>query len=173
MTYILKSYAGIGSRKVDHKTGQVMTEIATFLSQHGYILNSGGASGSDDYFEKGAPPEMRKIYLPWNGFQGKYVNGRDYIIPPENLDLVNKYHPKPNSLSSKAKLLMSRNSYQVLGDNLDVTSKVNFVLCWTQDGGISGGTGQAMRIANDYGIPVFNLNGNMDGFKFYVETFIL
>jgi len=29
-------------------------------------------------------------------------------------------------------------------------------LCWTKNGKSSGGTGQAIRIANDYKIPVFD-----------------
>lgn len=52
-------------------------------------------------------------------------------------------------------MFMSRNVYQVLGPNLD--DPVEFIICWTKDGKASGGTGQAIRIANDYGVPVFNL----------------
>ena len=50
---------------------------------------------------------------------------------------------------------MARNSYQVLGRNLD--DPVEFVICWTPGGSGSGGTGQAIRIAKDYQIPVFDL----------------
>lgn len=50
---------------------------------------------------------------------------------------------------------MSRNSYQVLGENL--SSPVDFVVCWTENGGLIGGTAQAIRIAYANKIPVFNL----------------
>lgn len=33
----------------------------------------------------------------------------------------------------------------------------SFVVCWTSDGKDSGGTGQALRIARDRNIPVYNL----------------
>ena len=34
---------------------------------------------------------------------------------------------------------------------------VAFILCWTPDGLVTGGTGQALRLAKDYMIPVCNL----------------
>ncbi len=61
---------------------------------------------------------------------------------------------------------MARNSQQILGQNLN--DYCAFVVCWTPDGAEnattkqSGGTGQAIRIANHYGIPVINLY-NPDG----------
>jgi hypothetical protein len=50
---------------------------------------------------------------------------------------------------------MVRNTYQVLGADLNMPADV--VVCWTVDGKASGGTGQAMRIAKDYAIPIVNL----------------
>jgi len=47
---------------------------------------------------------------------------------------------------------------------VDLKTPVSFVLCWTPDGAETttdpdhtGGTGQAIRIANANAIPVFNL----------------
>lgn len=50
---------------------------------------------------------------------------------------------------------MRRNGCQVLGLELDKPS--NMVICYTPDGLPSGGTGQAIRIAESYRIPVINL----------------
>ena len=50
---------------------------------------------------------------------------------------------------------MARNCHQVLGQ--DLKTPVDFIVCWTKDGGESGGTGQALRIARDLNIPVYNL----------------
>src|SRR3546814_20907740 len=44
---------------------------------------------------------------------------------------------------------------QVLGPELDKPAR--FVMPWTVDGGATGGTGQAIRIANSLNIPVLNL----------------
>ena len=57
---------------------------------------------------------------------------------------------------------MARNAMQVLGPNLDDPSA--FIVCWTPDASDgsktspkTGGTGQALRIAHEYKIPVYNL----------------
>jgi len=67
------------------------------------------------------------------------------------------YHPYWNNLSYGAKKLLARNVYQVLGYDLQTPS--SFIVCWTKDGKGSGGTGQAIRIAKAYGIPVFDYGG--------------
>jgi hypothetical protein len=54
-----------------------------------------------------------------------------------------------------AKKLMARNMYQVLGQDLETPT--SFIVCWTKDGKASGGTGQALRVAKKYNIPIFNL----------------
>ena len=66
-----------------------------------------------------------------------------------------KYHPNWYRLSVGARRLMARNCHQILGE--DLKTPVNFVICWTKDGGKTGGTGQAMRIADDLNIPIYNL----------------
>ena len=37
----------------------------------------------------------------------------------------------------------------------------DFVICWTKGGKGQGGTGQALRLARDYNIPIFDC-GNFD-----------
>jgi len=147
-----KTYAGIGSRETPYKVIETMQATSKFLSKYGYSLYSGGAEGADEAFEKGAT--NKTIWLPWDGFNGKFENGLDYVVPEEAKEFVSKYHPNPKRLSEKAFMLMSRNAYQVLGP--DLKSPVEFVLCWTKNGKASGGTGQAMRIAKDYNIPIYN-----------------
>jgi hypothetical protein len=50
---------------------------------------------------------------------------------------------------------MARNAMQVLGPDLKTPSK--FVICWTLEGKEIGGTSQAIRIAKDFSIPIYNL----------------
>lgn len=130
-----------------------MTEVARKLGNLGYTLYSGGADGADNAFEIGSP--HKRIFLPWDGFAGRYTDGASYIVPPYREDIVKLYHPAGDRLKPGALKLMSRNSYQVLGP--DLKSPVDFVVCWTKDGKASGGTGQAIRIAESLGIPIFNL----------------
>lgn len=152
----MKTYAGIGSRETPQHILIKMTEIATQLSRHDFILYSGGAKGADSAFELGAKNQSQ-IFLPWKGF-----NGKQGVVPTFNKELVKKYHPKPSNLSDAGWKFMSRNSYQVLG--LDLNEPVEFILCWTKDGKASGGTGQALRIAKDHNVPIFNLQ-NEDAYS--------
>lgn len=160
-------YAGIGSRETPMSVQEKMVEIASQLSRLDYCLLSGGAEGADDAFERGA--EHKQIFLPWNGFNGRQEDDHSYIVPPYQEEYTLKHHPKPHALSKTAKKFMSRNAYQVLGLNLN--DPVEFVLCWTKDGKASGGTGQAIRIAKDYGIPVFNLKNGFQEFSNYMQNY--
>lgn len=160
----MKYYAGIGSRETPANVQKQMAEIAEKLCNLGYTLRSGGAGGADAAFESGAA--KKKIYLPWDGFNGRYEDGNQYVVPPFEKPLVEKFHPKPKSLSEFGWKFMSRNSYQVLGD--DLKTPVDFVICWTSNGDIKGGTGQAMRIAKHYKIPIFNLYHGTSEFSDYI-----
>lgn len=172
-----KYYAGIGSRETPKDVCLLMTAIAKRLASLGYTCNSGGADGADAAFERGAVIN-RQIFLPWDGFNGRNIQNLtklhgegSYLVPPFNGDLVRKYHPKPDALSDAGWKFMSRNSYQVLGK--DLKTPVEFVLCWTKDGKASGGTGQALRIAKDHNIPIFNFYHGYDDFVKYITMTLL
>lgn len=147
----MKAYAGIGSRETPRAVLASMTRIAAQLSGAGYLLRSGGADGADSAFEAGST--RSEIYLPWPRF-------RDHPSPHCNvsqaaLNLAAKYHPQWQLLNKHAQLLHGRNSYQVLG--LDLMTKADFIVCWTKGGKGQGGTGQAIRLAQAFGIPVYDL----------------
>lgn len=135
-------YAGIGSRETPQSICKRMTIIAHQLWVKGYLLYSGGAIGADTAFENGSNGRNR-IWLPKD-------------VTDEAIDLAKRFHPKWDDLGPKGKLLIARNGFQVLGPNLK--TPVKFIVCWTKDGKASGGTGQALRIANAFGIKVYNLH---------------
>jgi hypothetical protein len=137
-----RAYAGIGSRETPPAICGRMQQIAVWLHKHGYVLRSGGAAGADTAFAAGAG-EAKEIYRP------------DHATP-EALDLAARFHPAWDRCSAFARDLHARNGFQVLGPDLCTPSE--FVVCWTKDGKASGGTGQALRIAEAYGIPIFNLH---------------
>lgn len=161
----MKFYTGIGARKTPTDIIDLMTEIAMSLEKYEFILRSGGAEGADAAFEAGC--SNKRIYLPWNGFNSKYADSVSYTVPNYNEEWVEDYHPNTSRLSAKGYKLMSRNTYQVLGDDLNTPSK--FVICWTKDGKASGGTGQALRIAKDYNIPIHNLY-NKDSLDYILRS---
>ena len=135
-----------------------MTNIAQFLASQKFVLRSGHADGADMAFEDGvAIPELKEIWIPWLGFNGSKSN-----LTPSNdaFILAARFHPHWKKLKDGAKKLHARNCHQVLGS--DLQTPVNFVICWTEDGLASGGTGQALRIAHAWDIPIFNLFNEAD-----------
>ena len=157
-------YTGIGSRTTPE---DILVKIdcyaMLFAMAKKWTLRSGGADGADAAFEKGCTDVKgrKEIYLPWRGFNGNASPLFD--IPDAAFELSAKYHPAWNRLTTPVKRLMARNAQQVLGENLDTPS--TFVVCWTPDGctnhasrtQATGGTGQAISIASEHGIPVINL----------------
>jgi len=124
-----------------------MTSIATMLAMSGWKLRSGHARGADAAFETGAcdvPGAPFEIFVALNAEN-----------QPLWFNHARKYHPTWNKLNREAQQLHARNSAIMLGRKLD--TPVDFVVCWTPQGKVQGGTGQALRIAADYSIPVFNL----------------
>ena len=100
-------------------------------------------------------------YLPWQGFNGAPINDNRfiYVDDPDLMaaagEIARKFHPNWAACSSAARNMHRRNVFQVLGHDLKTHS--HMVVCWTPRGSGSGGTGQAIRIARGYGIPVFDL----------------
>lgn len=140
----------------------------------GFCLRSGGAAGADESFERGvddwaathdADSLLKEIYLPWKGFRKNQSDlwGSD---KPARM-LAKEYHPRWDIVSCAGRDFHARNCYQILGRDLQTPSA--FVLCWTPEGKISGGTGQALRIAKDRGIPILNFATDEDD---YISDFI-
>ena len=151
----MRYYAGIGSRETPEFVCSVMSDIARFLAYNGYILRSGHAKGADQAFESGCDRAKgnKEIYLPWKGFEGSdspYFNQSQLAF-----DMAKKYHPRWDGLSQGARHMHARNCYQVFGIDLD--RPVDFVVCWTDGGKGSGGTGQVLRIAKSGCIPILDL----------------
>lgn len=182
------TYAGIGSRNISSEISRVKMEFAYCMTIMGLKLYSGGADGSDTSYEVGAKAaydELSKlhpehynsgeyqhamtIFLPWSGFNGRCSgNGYTSVIHSGAEKLTRSYHKGWDYLSQGAKKMMERNSMQVLSDTLN--SPVRFVSAFTSDGvktgaetsSKTGGTGQAIRIASDYGVPVYNMGNSKD-----------
>ena len=138
---MINYYAGIGARDTPAvKLGEMM-HIARKLRLLDYVLRSGGAQGADSAFES-------------------MVGTRKQIFRPSDSGLVAqehaaKYHPNWAACKPYVRKLHARNSIILLGTTLD--TPVDFVVCWTPEGKVTGGTGQALRIALDYEIPIYNL----------------
>ena len=151
------TYAGIGARNTPPEVLNAMTVMAGWLARQGWHLNSGGAAGADRAFAAGAPASQRTLYLPWSGYNG--CAGPDCRVPsPSELEscmaIAARLHPAWDRCSPAVRKLHARNA-AILG--IGVGRPVDAVVAWTPDGTITGGTGMAIRMAMEAGIPVLNL----------------
>jgi hypothetical protein len=154
------TYAGIGARATPNNILIRMSHISKRLEHQWFTLYSGGAKeGADAAFL--ARIYLYKVFMPAKLFNYKTANAIDFIDCSslsnwdEALQTVDKYHPAPYNLTPFSRKLMARNAYCILGP--DLQSPVDFVLCWTPNAAVIGGTSQGLRIAIDYNIPIFNL----------------
>ena len=138
-----KLYCGIGARETPQDILELMTRVSKGLDRKRYVLRSGGAQGADKAFEAGVMPTRTEIMLASD------------TLPVWTDVFTDFFHPNPSALKDYPRKLMNRNAMQILGRC--GSRPVDFVVCWTKDGKASGGTGHALRIANYYNIPVFNL----------------
>lgn len=174
-------YAGIGSQTTPAEIRELMTQIARRLEAENWTLRSGAAEGADSAFAEGVIKQA-VIWLPWASFRRGTINPRhqQHVTHPCDLpahDSVRRYHPDWKNLSTDqferrkqdarkqtVFKFMSRNFRQVVALGNEPLLNSKFVLCWTPDGSErgrgpkSGGTGQALAIAWDLGIPIHNLN---------------
>lgn len=152
------TYAGIGSRSTPQPTLITMSNGAQQLSQMGWKLRSGHADGADLAFESGS--SLSEIHLPWASYnrQHRWKVGAKYIVPditPEMLKIAAAHHPVWDRLSDPVRNLMCRNVTIILGQHLN--DPADMVICWTPQAAYKGGTAHGMRVADTYGIPIFNL----------------
>ena len=138
--FLNKIYSGIGSRDTPENILSFMVDLAKALDDLGYKLRSGGAIGADTAFETGS--NNCEIFRP------KHAT-------PEAIELASKFHPAWHRCNDYVRRLHGRNSQIILGEHLDIQS--DFVVCWTYGGNKVGGTALGMRIAEHYGIPIYNL----------------
>ena len=133
-------YAGIGARATPGDILGLMTAAACYLDLKGYRLRSGGAKGADTAFELGST--NKEIFRPEDATEAA-------------LELASMIHPAWDRCAEWTKKAHARNCMILLGKELD--HEVDFVLCYTADGKASGGTGQALRLAEREGIKIFNM----------------
>lgn len=163
-------YTGVGSKEVPVVYHDLMIQLAQVLSQNNYILRSGGEDGSDTLFEQGCDlvNGKKEIFIPWRGFNGrksiKIVSAHKAFV------IAKKYYPSWTSLNPNTRKMMARISHQVLGN--DLKSPSSFVLCYIPNSEIESEIGQAIRIAKDLKIPIFNISRYLDLTK-CIDDFIV
>jgi len=163
-----KAYAGVGPREnVPADVLDLMYRAGAALAAAGFLLRSGGAKNSDTQFERGALSVggATEIFLPEAEFRG-HASPLIVTRMPRYRDaqaLASWHHPNWAACDRFTRDCMARNCMQVLG--ADLTDPVKFVILWGPkpefaDGqvvNVAGGTGQAVRLARTFKVPVFHL----------------
>lgn len=166
-----KIYAGIGSRKTPPEVCEIFAILSSQLCSKGWTLRSGRAEGADKAFEYGARGVRGKceIFLPnIHNYMSMGQIMREHPEPWNQTSYIDEVygsvlgckviarllHPNGKNLSPEALELHARNTYQILGQ--DLNTPVNVVICWTEGGRGEGGTGQALRLAKMLNIPIMD-----------------
>lgn len=180
-------YTGIGSRQTPKFQCNIFYNLGQAFASHVqgdpvFVLRSGGAKGADTAFEQGCDSVggEKQIFLPWKNFNNN--KSPLYEIPEQAYTIAaDVYGLTWSRLKQTTKNFMARNVLQILGPSLNEYSIM--VLCWTSDGCISkdertkqsGGTGQAIALASELDIPVFNFcrDNENERFKQFCKEFFL
>jgi hypothetical protein len=161
-----KVYAGIGSRRTPPEVCSVFANLAGRLGQAGWTLRSGRAEGADSAFECGArnvrgpceiflPEDLRPLSVRHGDEVHRWTYMDEVIGSVLGCKIIARLlHPNGKNLSPQALELHARNTYQIIGQNLN--SPVQFVVCWTEGGRGEGGTGQALRLAKMLNIHIID-----------------
>lgn len=164
-------YTGVGSRNTPTEVLNFIRTLAGYLQQQGWVLRSGAARGADEYFEKGVKDQTAhrnndlEVYLPWDGFRGIAADHAPYYHLPSTYpnwagagDIAAGIHPAWQRLTRAARILHTRNVYQVLGKDLARPS--DYILYFAPplgSGLVEGGTNTAVQLARQHGVPELNL----------------
>jgi hypothetical protein len=164
-------YAGIGSRQAPLLQVARMEHLGRLLAEHGWTLRTGLAEGADQAFYRGASTGRghAELFLPWPSFGREARVAGEGALRATVLDrpskeayrIAERFHPAWEKTDLPVRALHARNAHQVLGR--DLKTPAGLVICWTENGSRdgqasgTGGTGQALRIAAGYGVPVLNI----------------
>jgi hypothetical protein len=163
----MKVYTGIGSRETPEDVLDLIHDLAYRLASKGWVVRTGGAPGADDAFAQGArtyEAASAELYLPWKDFEGWTWETLSVALSapqPEAYDIAAQFHPAWYRLGKAGRAFHARNVHQVLGRDVGSPELTSFIVCWTKNGKPVGGTAQALRIADHYKIPVYNLGNQV------------
>jgi hypothetical protein len=157
-------YVGIvGTRDLPIEEIQLIEDIVAYAMNKGYGICSGGAEGVDQLAINEAnwiDPKRVLICKPWAKFNKTMEKeGNEVLIYENTKDFyewtvsVDKFHPNPKALNKYERMLMARN-YGIICHSSYIVARPRL------GGNNPGGTGQTMRIAKFYNIPVIDLTKN-------------
>lgn len=150
-------YAGLGSRNTPDNILQAMEAFAGNMAERGHALRTGAApKGPDSYLERGCESKggTKEIFLPWPGYNMRW-NSALGTLPystEEGMDIARANHFQWHEVNMEHALIYAGISHILLGWYCN--RPADFLICW---GAQSPITAQAIRVADAYKIPYFDL----------------
>lgn len=161
--------ACIGSRELAGEWLNVCEKLGAWIVRCGHELHSGNAQGADQAFARGGnkvDPTKVHLHLPWLSYErdaivlGNHVDvlaSLHWQIQSRYMDFAAQHHPAWERVSKGGRMLHARNG-RIIYPEILLNFPVKLVLAWPSRKIGGGGTGQGMRMAEDAGIPLVNLN---------------
>jgi len=152
-----------GTRRLDSARETTLSGVVRAYLEQGYKISTGGAQGADQVAVRAVEdPQRLELYLPWASFEAEAISGRASIVvladdlPGVYTDYARRAHPLWDRLNDAARRLMIRNVGIVLRRPGQDPSALVLATPDVRRPGW-GGTGHTMRIAHNFGIPVWLL----------------
>ncbi len=152
--------AGIGSRVITEEKEALLSRIGTYVASCNWLLSSGNALGSDEYFAKGINsinPKNLVLYLPWDSYNSELIVRGNWVtseIKPDWEEKAKLFHARWDLLKQGGRKMMAR--------NIGIVYKANVVLAVLNHSKSGfGGTGQGWRYAESLKLPKMDLAGKV------------
>lgn len=170
------SVAIIGSRRITEKQFDYLVKVGEAFARRGWVVRTGCADGADHAGMTGTRnvnPDLLHLFLPWSTYNKGYQEETDTVTiydekqHQEWAKSVSIFHPAPDKLKQGAFKLMARN-YGIIMHGTPVDVVVAFPISDTD----VGGTGQGMRLAKEYEIPLYTVCNRADrlALKQFIES---
>jgi hypothetical protein len=157
-----KRIACIGSTKANTEDLQLCQLIGYTIAKMNIKLASGNAIGADQAYAQGAnfvDETLVYLYLTGKNHNTYAIKEKNNLIynndHPEWVRIAKENHPKYDYLSSNIQNLFNRNAGIVIASDL-VIALPSPNKSW------GGGTGHGVKIAQQLGIPVWNIKKNQE-----------
>ena len=158
----MKRVACIGTKEPSTEEQNLLIKIGGWLALQGYTVSSGNAAGSERFFALGASmvnPCLVELNLPWEDYNPEFIFLLDQVIvEPDSQErqmLVTQLHPQPDTVNDRTVRLHCR--------NIAIIEGTEFVIAlpnWDKPEG--GGTGMGLKVAEHFGIRIFDLSKEED-----------
>ncbi|WP_171898316.1 hypothetical protein [Xanthomonas euvesicatoria] len=162
---------GVGSRETPAWAFSMLRHVLQAHAAEGYGIRTGCARLGGDVAAREAAATSGcpvQVYTVDKGhFPGSIrFDHQSAAVQSAALQLAERLHPAWRwQRSTYVRQLHARNGFQCL--STDLASPSDKLICWApksvldEDGrlqSVGGGTGQAVRVAHEFGVPAFNLD---------------